>query len=340
MPREFDYSSLTYDDRVLIHNALAATTVRHILANEGLFRPIDFDTAANPSQQLETTQLNPAPAKFEGPMGIISLATAASSNLYQAIRDELARQRAFVGIAEQDRLNGQDFINVTTHQKMIDVAEYDAAWVEATEHERWQEDSGLIISRGVTTVEAFGMAASEVAQKIGHVFMSFPRTKTIMQLVKTFKEQQIERLKDNPDAKEIDIDLLIETNNRKMRGDVRAWREIDAIHRVTKIGRHIPGKDLNVAIEGATTIVEYGDNHKPEKIILRRASKGTMDILRHARSVPIVLWDQDDPIVEIGEPREVKTDQDVADIQEWQRRKLAERLELPDEAVTIERLAA
>ena len=51
MPREFDYSSLTYDDRVLIHNALAATTVRHILANEGLFRPIDFDTAANPSQQ-------------------------------------------------------------------------------------------------------------------------------------------------------------------------------------------------------------------------------------------------------------------------------------------------
>jgi hypothetical protein len=327
---------------LLIHNALAETTARHIVANEGLFAARPFSPAANPSQLLETTHLYPVPATFEDvgdELGIRSLARVASGNLDQAVRTELGRQRSFISLAEHNRREGKHLFNLTTHQKMIDVAIYDEVWAEATEHEHWQEDSGIGISRGVTTIEAFGMAASEVAQKIGHVFMSFPRTRTIMNLVKEFKERQVERLKQDPDAHYIDIEQLIGTSNRDMRGEIREWLGVNPSSRIHRLGRHAAGRYFNWAIEGATTLVEYGDNHRPNRIQLGKVAKGVVDVLKHGYSLPIVLWDQDDPIVEHGEATEVKNMADVAKIQEWQRATLALRLNLPDEAVTVEEIA-
>ena len=338
-----EYEALEYEDRLLIHTALAETTARHITANENLFAARPFSPAANPSQLLETTHLYPVPATFDDvgdELGIRTLARVAAGNLDEAIRQELRRQKAFISLAEHNRREGKHLFNLTTHQKMIDVADYDAVWTEFTEHDHWQDDSGIGISRGVTTIEAFGMAASEVAQKIGHVFLSFPRTGTIMRLAETFKERQAERLRENPQARIIDIDALIETNNRNMRGEIREWLGISPSSRIHRLGRHATGRYFNWAIEGATTQVEYGDDHRPERIQLGKVAKGVVDVLKHGYSVPIVLWDQDEPIVELGEVTEVKSMADVTKIQEWQRATLARRLNLPDEAVTIEQEAA
>lgn len=337
---DFDYTKLAYDDRLLIHNALAETTARHILANEGLFQRREFDPAANKSQMLETTHLYPAPAKFEGDMGIRALATAASGNLYSAIREEQRRQRPFISMVERARRAGENIMHVVTHQMMIDVAEEDAAWSDETQHENWQNNTGLGISRGVTTIEAFGMAASEVAEKVGHVFMSFPRTKTIMDLVKVFKEQQEARLLDNPDAHYIDIDKLIDTNNRDVRTEMREWLGVDTRSRIQNIGRHTEGKNLFLAIAGATYGVEYGDDHRPKRITMPKSADGILDVVKHGLSVPSVLWDQDEPIVEYGEPREIRSEPDLRAAEEWQRATLARRLNLPDDAVSIEQNAA
>lgn len=338
----FDYNRLRYDDRELIHNALASTTVKHIANSNGLFAPRAFEPAANESQMLEITHLPPAPAKFDGDFGINQLADIANGRLHQATQEELKRQRAFVSAAELRRREGHHQFHLTTHQTLPDVAIYAASWAEATSinHDNWQDDNGLGISRGITTVEAFGMTAAEVVKKIGHVFMSFPRTHTIEELVEEFKMLQLKRLEENSDADEVDIDSLISTNNRDMRGEIRAWLGIDATRRVQRIGRHAIGRYFNWAIEGATTRVRLGDNHKPEAIQLGKVSKGITDVLKHGYSQPIVLWDQDDPIVELGELTIVRTKDDVDRVQEWQRSTLAKRLGLPDDAVTIEALAA
>ena len=325
----FDYDSLSYQNRSDIHSALAETTIKHISGSDGLFAAIPFDVAANPSQRIEVTHLTPAPTTFEE---IDILSSVASARLYPAIKEALSKQKAFVSMAEQRRREGKHLFNVTTHQQMIDIALYDAAWATATEHDKWERDSGLIISRGVTTVQAFGMAASEVTQKIGHTFLSFPRTRTIMDLTEKFKQEQLTRGSSNA----VDIDHLINSNNHRMRGEIKEWLEISPQSIARRLGRHAMGRYLNVAYTGSTDKVILGDDHKPESIILGKVSSGIADILKHGLVVPIVLWDRDDPIVEIGEATEVTDKKGLDKIQEWQRKTLAQKLGLRDEAVTVE----
>jgi len=333
----FNYTELTYDDRLSIHEALAETTVKHIESSGGLFSPMLFDAAASPSQLLETTHLYPAPAKFDGPLGINQLSDIAAKNMHHAIVDELKRQRPLVSMSELHRKEGRHQFHLTTHQKMIDVAEFAVSWAEATQHDNWQENNGIGISRGVTTIEAFGMAASEVAQKAGHVFMSFPRTRTIMNLTETFKANQKLRQQLDPDAKQIDLESLIETNNKNMRTNIREWLGVDPSSRVHRLGRHATGKYFNWAISGATDLVQLGDDHRPESIRLGKVSRGVTDVLKHGLALPIVLWDRDDPIVEIGEVTVVKNQSDIDKVQEWQRSTLAYRLGLSNESVTVEK---
>lgn len=329
----FDYDSLSYQNRSDIHSALAETTIKHITGSDGLFAAIPFDVAANPSQRIEVTHLSPAPTTFEE---IDILSSVASARLYPAIKEALAKQRAFTSMAEQRRKEGKHLFNVTTHQQMIDIALYDAAWAAATEHDKWERDSGLIISRGVTTVQAFGMAASEVTQKIGHTFLSFPRTRTIMDLTEKFKEEQRARTPGHTESGAVDIDQLINSNNHRMRSDIKEWLEVNPQSIAKRLGRHAMGRYLNVAYTGSTDKVVFGDDHKPESIRLGKVSSGISDILRHGLVVPIVLWDRDDPIVEIGEATEVSDKKGLDKIQEWQRKTLAAKLGLRDEAVTIE----
>jgi len=329
----FDYESLNYQDRKDIHDALAETTLKHISGSDGLFTPVPFDVAANPSQRVEHTRLSPAPTTFEE---IDILSSVASPRLYPAIKEALDKQKSFVSIAEQRRKEGKHLFSLTTHQQMVDIALYDAAWVGATKHDKWEKDNGLIISRGVTTVQAFGMAASEVTQKLGNVFLSFPRTKTIMNLSDSFKKTQEEKRAQNLASPTIDIDQLITTNNHRMRNEIKEWLEVSPHQLARRLGRHALGRYLHVAFTGSTDKVTYSDNHAPERIIMGKVANGTADIVKHGLVVPIVLWDQDDPIVEIGAVMEVSDRRGLEKVQEWQRSTLAKKLGIPDSAVTVE----
>ena len=135
----FDYESLNYQDRKDIHDALAETTLKHISGSDGLFTAVPFDVAANPSQRVEHTRLSPAPTTFEE---IDILSSVASPRLYPAIKEALDKQKSFVSIAEQRRKEGKHLFSLTTHQQMVDIALYDAAWVGATKHDKWEKDNG------------------------------------------------------------------------------------------------------------------------------------------------------------------------------------------------------
>jgi hypothetical protein len=316
MPREFDYDSLTYTNRLDIHNALAETTLKHIVRSNGLFESMNFDPAASPSQMLETVHLGPVPATFEdqeGSFGIRTLATVAGPNLYPLVRETLERQRAFTSAARLLLDQHTHIFPVTNHGNIADVAIWSAGWAEALESDHWQEQNGLIISRGVTTIKAFEMAASEVVQKIGHAFMSFPRTRTIDEL--GFDRS------------------LVDTNNRNMRSHVNRWLGEDLIH---KFRKNVLGKSLHIAWSGKTDEITYGDDHRPESIRMGKIGKGTLDIVRRGLVLPVTIWDGDDPILELGELTRVDNEADARRVQAWQGRTLAAALGLKTEAVTIE----
>lgn len=311
MLRDFDYEKLIYDDRRHIHDALAETTLRHVHASGGLFSSLDFDPAAHPSQMLETTHLAPVPVA-EGETA--SLASIARHDLFHHAREVLARQAGFTSAARilLDH-HGVNIFPVTNHGTIEDIAIWSAAWLEYLDQDTWQEQNGLVISRGVTTIGAFGMAASEVVEKAGHVFMSFPRTKTI---------------------EDLGFDgSLIDTNNRNMRKEAHTWLGEDLLH---KIRRNRLGKTLNIAWSGKTDTTQYGDDHKPERVSMGKIGNGTIDIVKRGLVLPLVMWDGDEPCVEIGELTKVETAQDARKVQEWQRATLARVLKLDVEAVEIE----
>lgn len=301
MSREFDYTTLTFEDRKDIHDALASTTMKHIDGSNGLFSALDFDPAAHPSQLLETTHLSPVPV---GDGEIAFLAESASRDLYHHTREVLANQPAFTSAA-RILLNkqGVNIFPVTNHGTIEDVAIWSAAWLEHLDEETWQEQNGLGISRGVTTIGAFGMAASEVVEKAGHVFMSFPRTDTIERL--GFDE------------------TLVSTNNRNMRKEVHTWLNQDLVHRVQ---RHKLGKSLNLAWSGKTDLVKRNDNHEPEHVTFGSVGRGTIDIVKRGWVLPVVIWSEGDPFVEIGELTRVETRADALRVQLWQGRVLTKRL--------------
>jgi len=311
MLRDFDYEKLTYLNRQEIHDSLANTTMKHVAASGGLFTSINFDPAAHPSQLLETTHLPPVPVS-EGETA--SLASAARHDMFNCAREALADQASFTSAARMllDH-HGVNIFPVTNHSTIEDIAVWSAAWLEHLDPTTWQEQNGLIISRGVTTIGAFGMAASEVVEKAGHVFMSFPRTNTIEQL-------------------EFDSSL-IDTNNRNMRREVHAWLGEDLLH---KIRRNKLGKTLNMAWSGKTDAIQYGDNHSPEQIRLGKIGNGTIDIVKKGLVLPVVMWDGEEPFVEIGELTRVERPEDALRVQNWQRHTLAKVLGLDVEAVCIE----
>lgn len=327
--KEFDYTSLTFEHRLAIHNALAETTLKHIADSEGLFSALPFDPAASPSQMLEVVHLDSVPASFEdvdGTFGINTMATVAGPNLYPCMQETYRKHPALSSMAHYFMTKYRVHIfPVTPHEKMQDVAIHAAAWGGAMQDDpRWQDTNGTAISRGVTTLEAFGLAASEVMEKAGHAFLSFPRSKTIENLKQKFREVQL------VDAEPIDIDLLIDTNNRRMRGEVRDWLG----HRLSLHGR---GVTYHQAWSGRTdTVLRDEESGKITNIELGRVSPGTLDIVKRGLVLPIALWDGDDPLFEIGELTKVEDEKDIIHVQNWQRERIARYLGLKIDNVTIE----
>lgn len=316
MSKEFDYNSLTYENRQNVHDALAETTMKHIAQAPGLFTPLGFDPAASPSQMLETVHLRPAPASFEDTkdvFGIRTIATVAAPNLYPLVQETFSRQRAFISAARVILDNHTHIFPVTNHGNIADVAIWSAGWAEALEGDHWQDQNGLIISRGVTTIEAFDMAASEVVQKIGHVFMSFPRTETIDKL--------------NMDKS------LVDTNNFQMRAEVARWLREARRHRILNT---VIGKSLHSAWSGKTDSVSYGDDHRLKSITMGAVSAGTIDIVKNGLVLPVAIWDGENPVLEIGELTKVENRSDVKRVQQWQSDTLASALGLRRDAVTVQ----
>lgn len=310
MLREFDYETLTFNDRRDIHNALAETTLKHIQRSGNLFSRLDFDIARNHSQQLEVTHLDPAPTDRTE---VAALAGIAAERLFPCIKDAI---RARSGLSDQIRTylrDGTNLYSVSTHQQIQDIAIWGAAISDILEDDHWQEQNGHIISRGVTTIQAFGMAASEVLQKDGHVFMSFPRTETIEKL--GFDER------------------LIKTNNHRMRNEVDTWLRQDLKHRM--LPNHL-GRVLNVAWSGKTDKVYTGDDHKPKSVTFGSVGDATINMFKRGQVLPVVLWDGDEPFCEIGEFTTVKDRSDVERVQRWQAQSLGKFLGLPEGAVNLE----
>lgn len=307
---EFQYETLTFEMRKAIHDALAETTLKHVRQSGDLFHPLDYDPAKNPSQLLETTHLAPAPKDRSEVSG---LAQIAAPQLFPCI-EEAIRSRSGLGDKLREHLAaGTNIFSVSTHQQIQDIAIWGAAVSNQLEEDHWYEQNGHIISRGVTTIEAFGMAASEVLQKDGHVFMSFPRTETIENL--GFDE------------------TIVKTNNKRMRGEVATWLRQDLKHRLLP---NQLGMSLNIAWSGKTDAVQKGDIGKPEGVTFGRVGEGTLRIVRGGLVLPIVMWDGDEPFCEIGEFTTVRDNKDVIRVQQWQAKSLGRFLGLPSTAIKIE----
>lgn len=311
MTREFNYETLTYEQRHTIHNALSETTVKHIDASGDLFAPMPFDLAASPSQKLEVVHLEPAKTTKEEVAFLANVANGPFSNF---IKENLDKNKAFMSAARLMLNDGKNIFPVTNHGFIADVALWSEAWAQQLEEDHWQDQNGLVISRGVTTIQAFHMAASEVAQKIGHVFMSFPRTQTITNL--GFDES------------------LIDTNNDRMRKAAGKWLGERLVHRLRN---HDIGKSLHVAWSGKTDSVRWGDNHKPESITMTKVTPGTVSLFRSGLVLPVVLWDgnEDEQIFELGELTKVETVDDAWRVQRWQAETLASRLGVSKESVKV-----
>lgn len=304
-------NELSYQQLLGIHSSLAATTLKHIKQHQ-LFEPLEYDPAKNPSQRLDQIHLLPAPSTHENNR---ALAEVANQGISQASHNVLQEQPAYMGALRYHLQDGNNLASLTTHQSIMDVALFQQAMTEQLnpddDPKDWQNNHGLIISRGVSSIGAFGMAASEVAQKIGHVFQSFPRTDTLKNL-------------DLPKN-------LIDENNSQLRREVKKWQGREMTNKV----RHFGGKILHMAWEGTTTKISYGDDHQPENLVLGRISDGTIDLVNKSLVQPVVIWDGDEPVVEIGELTKVKNRQDVDRVQGWQRERLAYYSGVNPENVTV-----
>jgi hypothetical protein len=184
--------------------------------------------------------------------------------------------------------------------------------------------NGLIISRAVTTIAAFGYAASEVVQKGGHVFLSFPRTPSIDSLTL-------------PDG--VSQDDLVSDNNKRMRKNLAHWLPSGShsVKRNIVDPLHPANKRLFIAWSGTTDKVD-GDIHNPSRVKLQVAYAGILDTLRNGLVLPTVIWDRGEdkePIFITGKMQQVKKAEDIERIQEWQRSTLARALGLQQEAVVV-----
>lgn len=312
------YRRLDHEDRQKVHDALAQTTLKHIGAAPNLFRQRSFDLAANPSQHLEVVHLEPNPIPNEDAQG---LANIAGGEYFRFLLEQAERDRALIGLqATYQEDTRKPLFSVSTHQSIIDIILLQTAQGLQKEDELWQAGTALTISRGVTTIEAFGMAASEVTTKGGHSFLVFPRSKTILEAG-------------------VDPDL-IELNNRRARIAILHWIGYNALGIRTSIN---PGpKHHFSAWEGATTKVTRDENGKLIGIELGRVADGVLSYMKHGITQPYVLWRGDCPdgfVYVAGEPTTVKSTEDIARVQKWQKDVLAERLGLSDDAVLMPKAA-
>lgn len=298
--------------RESVHDELAASTVKHIAANGDLFEPLPFDPRTYKSQQLEVVQLPPSPTNRDE---IESLANMAAQPLFAAIKSALKKQTEPRDNALAALRQGEHVFPVTTHSTLVDVAIWSAAWsdfLEGADPDHWQEHNGLVISRGITTIGVFDMSASEILQKGGHVFMSFPRTETISNL-------------ELPES-------IIASNNSRMRQRVHGWIGQRAVSRT------LLGRNLNMAWSGKTDVIDYDDDHTPEQITLGGVNKRTIDIVRRGWVLPVALWADDErQEVVLGDLTKVETVLAAQRVQRWQGDALAAILGMPADAVQIEK---
>lgn len=325
----FNYESLSFEDRKVIHDDLAATTAKHILAAPGLFEEMPFDPGSNPSQVLETVHLLPdAKSSFEE---IDFLGTAANSDIYQFVQETTKPQTWFFNRMRSVMEDGHNIYPVTPHGNIADIAFWQTGWIKNIGQDDWLDRNSVTISRGVTTIKAFEMPASEVVQKLGHVFLSFPRTPTTEAMSEQFRQKVA-----SGDHPPVDIDSLVNTNNKRMRSEVKDWLDISLIR---SIGGKAVGKAFHSAWSGKTDKVTWDDNQKPETIELGKVSDGTLSIVKHGLVLPVAIWYGEDPILEVGELTKVSSPRDVIEVQRWQAETLAKKLGLPQSAVTLEALA-
>ena len=340
LERDFDYTSLTYGQRLGVHNALADVTKKHVGLSNGLLELLDFDPATYHSQLLETVHLEPVPATFEdvpGPdgtlsirnLGIISLATAAGPDLFPHIQATYARQRPLMSVIRRLLFEHHDNITVLSapHQKLPDIALEASGWAFALRDEpRWQEHNGIGISRGITTLGAFdGTPAPQELQKIGHVYLSFPRTETFKKMAEQYKREA--KHSKHP----LDIDRLIDTNNRRLQAEVAEWSGT----KLSLTGYHPKGVALHLAEEGKSTPVTYDEDGKIKSIELGSVADGTIRMVEHGLVLPVTVWDGSEPIFEIGELTKVKSQGDMNRVRNWQRETLARCLGLKLEQVSL-----
>ena len=322
MSKEFDHETLTYEARLEIHDALAETTLKHINGNRDLFSPLEFNPAAYVSQRLEEVHLPPAPV---GENEADGLARIAAPELYPFMVDELDQSEGEVLRSMRLYLeNGENVhVVIAPHLQIDDLPEFSVALGRHMGPKHWQKQNGEIISRGVTTIGAFGMAASEVVEKAGHVFLSFPRTDSIEKVKQTLKQKGID----------LDIDLLIETNNRRMRKEIMAWKKK---HIIREIGQKALGKSLQLAWEGSTPHITY-ENGDITSITVNGIHRGTYRLIKGDRVLPVVLWsDPENPRLKLGPISRIHDERSVADIHKWQCHTLARELGLPANQVRIQ----
>ncbi len=326
MRKSFDYESLTYESRAMIHDALSETTMKHIDASNGLFSPLGFDISKHPSQKLETVHLEPAPTTAEE---VEFLASAAAPKLYPFIVDEVNQSSTPIS-AMRDYLQAGESVHilVSPHTKMDDLPELAVGIGTKMDEDHWQDQNGEIISRGVSTIGIFAdkpelaMAASEIIQKAGHVFMSFPRTESIGRVSQSLADKGID----------IDVGQLISTNNNRMKDEINQWKGRRLFH---KIGRQALGKSLMIAVEGATPKIEYSYG-KIDSIKLNVVARGTLDLVKGDYVLPVVLWsDTENPILRFGPIQRITTMEALENIHHWQATTLARDLGLASSKVHI-----
>ncbi len=328
---------LSYEQQRGIHNSLATTTLKHVASNGSLFGELDFDPVANPSQDLRNVHL---PAVPTTPKEADDLATIANPRLYPYMRDVLKTQGLMIGELRKmrDEAGSRDHVGiVSTHQTMPDIAIVEVAFSVA-EHELYDtnwptiiNNNGLIISRGVGTLQAFGLAASEVAQKAGDVFMSFPRTETI-------EELKLQEELDLPEG--LTLQDIIDDNNLRMRKELQEWSPYGppSVRDILTAYGQLPSKKRTyIAWSGSTDKTE-GDPFNPERVVLERAHGAIISHLKHGSTLPTVVWDRGEerePIFITGELTTIRKDEDIERVQEWQRHTLARALGIDDSHVSI-----
>lgn len=328
-------SRLDHQQNNMIYEALASSTINHLEAEGSFFERLAFDPVTNQSQNLSTIYLPAVPTTVEQAEDLI---TKASPRLYPYLKERFTLQEDYISELSKKRSNylyRGNVIHLNTHQSIEDVIALLAAR-SVVEHEArqipWREIVGnnfTILSRGVSTLGAFGFPAPEAVTLGGHVYLSFPRTETILKLAQTL---------DLPGN--ITIEEIIEENNSRLREHLSDFMpgltDIDTDTLPHPIAKRVG----YIATSGTTDKVE-GDKYSPEEITLQEASPALAKSVAGATIAPVVTWDRGEdkePLLITGEFTTIRKYIDLQRVQEWHRKTLAKNLGIKDDKVTIKPL--